>query len=438
MAPRWKIPANDRRHRRGPALNYVAYRRISSRSADRIGHDREILPQFPLQYGMIACSLAPGLSLFWKIAAAAVLAVIPVRVTTSSGETIEAKLQGLTETTLLLDGESEIHFDDVVSLQQIDFAEKTPPTFGLVTLLGGSKITVQDLSFSDDTLVLEPRRQKPLRVNAKEVKAIRFRPSSPSTDPQWLGLLEQEGRGDVLAIRRDGNRMDPYRGVIRSIGDNKVGFDLDEDTIGAPIEKLEGVIFGSSRRVNESAKIKVTDVYGSVWFASKVLPAKSGPLKLQLSGPIVHEIPLQQIESIQWTSGVQALAPTELADRSYQPFFDTKLDPEFLGEWFGPVADGESDLLLQGESWVEYRVEPGFTKLAGSVRRDPSVQKAGNVTVRILVDGQVRWEEPVEGADPLGFDLAINGGRRIRIEVDSGEDGDLGDTIRITRPRLMK
>ena len=109
-----------------------------------------------------------------------------------------------------------------------------------------------------------------------------------------------------------------------------------------------------------------------------------------------------------------------------------------MTKWFGPGQSNESDLLLQGSSWVEYRVEPGFTRLTGAVGREPSVAKSGDVKVKVSVDGETKWDEKVEGDRLLGFDVQIDGGRRVRIEVDCGDDGDLGDTIRILRPRLTK
>ena len=250
---------------------------------------------------MTACSLLIGFSFVGKWVATllvAVVPIVPVRVTTGSGETIEAQLRGLTDTTLLLstvEGRRDLHFDEVVSLEQIEPPEKPEPAFK-VTLLGGSRISAQDLSLDGETLLIEPRRQRLIRAKVKDVKSVRFRRSSVNTDPQWLGLLEEQGRGDVLVIRREGDRMDPYRGVIQSIADKKVSFDTNGNVISAPIEKLEGLIFGGGRAVSSKAKIQVTDIYGSQWLASKVLPGEdTDPLRLQLDGPIVHEVPLGDI-----------------------------------------------------------------------------------------------------------------------------------------------
>ena len=328
------------------------------------------------------------------------LAIFPVRVTTSDGQTVQGKLGGISDVGLKVDrdGETvELPFDRLASLEPLAVEAASGRSF-LISLLDGSKIAARDVSLSDEALMIQPRRQQPLLVKLKEVKSIRFRAASTNTDPLWLGLLEREGRGDMLAIRRDGDRLDPYPGVVQGIVNGVVAFDMDGTLVQAPIEKLEGVIFGGNRSIAEDAPIRVRDVYGSTWAVAEILPSEPDqPLRVALGGGIVHELPLTHIVSIRWSSGLQLLAASPAAQRSFQPYFPTSLDASLLDAWFAPDTVGESDLLMQGESSIEFRVEEGFKTLSGSVQREQSVRQAGEVTFRILVDDQVNWEESIDG-----------------------------------------
>ncbi len=58
--------------------------------------------------------------------------------------------------------------------------------------------------------------------------------------------------------------------------------------------------------------------------------------------------------------------------------------------------------------------------------------------MNIKLDGEVVWTESVTDAEPRGFELDFNKARRIILEVDAGDDGDVGDNIRFLRPRLLK
>ncbi len=66
------------------------------------------------------------------------------------------------------------------------------------------------------------------------------------------------------------------------------------------------------------------------------------------------------------------------------------------------------------------------------------VAKASSVTVRIELDGKTVWEQTLLDAAPRGFELPLDGARRLAIRVETDGDGELGDTVRIARPRLLK
>jgi hypothetical protein len=386
-------------------------------------------------------ALAIGPTSLLKAAICLWAMALPVRVTTNDGNTIEGNLQSIDESGLRIEAGAEsvdLPSDRLSALAPQAVEPKTGPPMQ-VLLLDGSRVAAQDLTFRDDKLSIEPRRQPPLDVDASRVKAIRFRGAGPATDAQWLGLLEQEGRGDLMAIRREGDRLDPYRGLILSIADGKVAIDLDGSQVDAPIERLEGVVFGGNRSVVEDAAVRIEDVYGSSWAAQSIsLDQSDGRLSLSLQGDLKHQLPLDQIASIRWSSGLRLLAGTRPAEQSFQSYFQAGLNTPDLTRWFGPTVDAEVDLVMRGNSLVEYRVEPGFTKLVGSVVREPSVRRGGKVTVTISIDGKPGWSETVLDHTRLGFELPLEGVKRIGIEIDSGDDGDLGDTVRIVRPRLVK
>lgn len=386
---------------------------------------------------------APWLAALLMIAPLA----IPVKITTSDGETIEAQLTEVTPADLGLqrDGaDSRIDVDRVVSLEVAGATEQTPPAW-TVTLRHGSRIAAQEVTLTEETMTIEPRRQSPLEVDVSEVASVRFRSGAAETDPQWLGLQDRAAASDLLAIRRDGQRLDPYQGIINGIANGVVDFDMEGTEVKAPVDKLEGVVFGGSREVDDDVPIRIRDVYGSTWNVDAILTAaaveESGEpgdssLRISLPGGIEHELPWNQILSIGWSSGMRLLAAVEPASRSFDPYFESNLERGLLNTWFAPRPD-QSDLVMQGKSSIEYRVDAGFSTLAGTVT-GTSTRRSGDCTLTILIDGQVRWQEKVGQQERLGFELPLAEARRVRFETDCGEDGDLGDAVRITRPRFMK
>jgi hypothetical protein len=168
---------------------------------------------------MIACSMILQTMILQTIGAL-LLAVLPVSVKTSEGKVTEADLHAITPSSLVLDQDGQIveyAFDDLLSLRPIDAVDKSGTLSKVVTLVGGSRIRALDLSLIDNELLIDLRRQNQLLVPLKDVNAIRYRPSSVTTDAQWLGILDRPRRGDTLVIRRAENRLDPQQGIIESI-----------------------------------------------------------------------------------------------------------------------------------------------------------------------------------------------------------------------------
>jgi hypothetical protein len=153
---------------------------------------------------------------------------------------------------------------------------------------------------------------------------------------------------------------------------------------------------------------------------------------------VLHQLPLHQIESIRFTGGFTMLADEQPASTSLTPYLKIGVDEMLLNDFFGPAGDGDADLLMFGGSSIEYRIEEGYRVFAGTACRHQNVTRAGSVTVRIAFDGKMVWEQQLADGQPRGFELPLGRARRLSIEIDSDDDGDLGDKVRISRPRLLK
>lgn len=386
--------------------------------------------------------VAIELSLALRWLAGMVIAVLPVRVTTSDGERIEGSYAGMQASAVVLESDGEttpLAFDQVLSLEPENLEPRTGPGMR-VDLRTGSRIAAEQVSLADERLTIQPRRQDELEVPLDQVKSIRFRPPSAAADAQWLGMLEEEGRGDLLAVRRDNEQLDQIRGIVESISDATVQFSIGGDSVDAPLERLEGIVFsGGEEAAGEGGEIQIEDVYGSRWSATALLPSEAEqPLRFQLTDQITHELPLEQVASIQWSGGRVLLATQPPAEQSYEAYLPVGVDRSLMQNWFGPQSDRDSDLIMHGGSAVEYRIPKGFRTLAGTVRRAETVDRGGAVTVKISLGGDTVWSETMTGDAARGFELPVSEAARVRIEVSSGDDGDLGDTIRISRPRLLK
>ena len=374
---------------------------------------------------------------------------VSFRVTETSGESFDAELVAVDDGRLTIDrgdGPREFALDELLRLESrppvgetvVDGVDAEPAA--TVTLRDGSEIVAGSVSLQNDRLTLGVGDSEPFVVPARQTLAVRFGPGSPATDPRWLGLLDEPARGDRMVIRRDGGRLDAVGGVIEAIDGDRVRFTLGGDTVQAPIERLEGLLLGGgeSRDTGDIAMI-VRDTTGSVWRAERWRSAaEGGAIELSLPGGLSRRLKVERIASVQFQGGLLSLADQTPASHSFDPYLRTGSDPSFARQWFGPRPSADGSLTGVAGTTVEYRVEPGFSKLLGTVRRAPDVATAGRVGVRVALDEEVAWEQVLNDHDPIGFELDLGRSARIRLEVLPDDDGSLGDRVEWMRLRLVK
>lgn len=392
----------------------------------------------PLPYGDMNCLFSCGQALVTLVTAVLGLS-LPVEIETVSGEKVSGEWQAATEDAIRVktdDGDQEIPIDKLVAMRPAEAPEPGTPPTNLVSIVTGSQIRVQGFSLKDGKFLLEPRRQSAIQLPVQQIRSVRFRLGNAKTDPQWLGLVEAENRRDVMVIRRPGEQLDPIEGVVLGLDDETLSFELDGEKIEAPIGRLEGVILRSTAS-STSAKVRVEDIYGSVFAGLRLEPSSATDrIEVLLGDDVRHTIPLEHLKSVTWASGRQMLARTTAANTEVTPYLKTNLDSQLLEAWFGPRSDND-DLVATAGGSAEFRVESGFQTLAGSVVRDTDVNR-GKAVVRIMIDGKVAWEESVSGDKAKGFRVNIANARRVRLEVAAGKDGDVGDRVRFLNPRFLK
>lgn len=388
-----------------------------------------------------SCATAILIGCVSVMASAAVCRAASVNIEMSSGEVVGGRWAGVAGAKVLLsDGATtrELPVDQIVALRPASPSQTTafPPINAV--LVDGTSIYAQAINMDDEFVTVEPRRQAKINVPITHVRSIRFRSGGPTTDPQWLGLTEKESRTDLMVIRRGNDQLDAIEGVIVGLDQQHLFFELDGDRIEAPLERLEGVLFRTTESATGNAPVKVTDIYGSTFLAARIeAGGASDSVEILLPGQVRHAIPIDQIKQITWASGRIMLSDQTPASMSVKLYLESKLPTDLVNDWFGPAADGV-DLVAVATSSVEFRVEPGFQTLSGSVGRDSLVAAGGTVVIRVAVDDELKWEQSLVDSDPKGFQIPIGGARRVRLEVLAGDDGDVGDQVRFFKPRLLK
>lgn len=390
------------------------------------------------------------------LATSALGAGLPVRVTPVAGEAYAAELEGISgeAISLAVDGQQRS-----VSKSEISRIEATAPSAVQgpslsVALANGSRLKCEAVLIDGSQATIQLRRQENLVVPVRGLRWVRFRPPSPTVDDAWLGLLGDDRAEDLLVIRRSTDTIDQVSGVVLGADATTVRFSVGDQEVPAPVAKLEGIVFGSSAAAGdaESAAITVVDTLGSQWSVVSVslesvadltdAEREDAALRMEFTDGKQRALRLDQLDSIRFEGNTQLLAAESPVESEYAPLIQLPLPEQSLHRWLGPRVDGDRDLVLRSRSSVTYRIDPKFRSFASRIVPDPSVAAGGGCDVRILVDGEVVWNETIlPSDDPRGVELAVGEARRITLEVDYGDGegrSDAGDVIRFIEPRLLQ
>lgn len=374
--------------------------------------------------------------------AQSLISAIDVRITALDGTTTDVSLSKIEAGELVVQDGSTTQrraLSEILEVARVDSPTELLPTIS-VELLDGTRLTATSIKIEGGQLTISLVKQPALQVPLKQVRWIRFRTPSTAIDPQWLGMTEKTPSTDTLVIRRAGDSLDEAAGIVKSADEKTVKFDLDGDVLDAPIEKLEGIVFANPLPNTDDAKVSVQDTHGSRFRVRSVSGDDHGNVVLILSDSISHSFPLEQLNKIESTGSLQFLATVPPVETTFQSVSQVGLEPELAKAWFAPQASNDRDIDLTGDAAVEYRVDEGFASLQGSAELDDEVKSGGKCSLRILLDNKVVWDQTFDVTAPeaRGFDLPIGKAKRVRFEMKSGNDGDVGDHLRILQPRLVK
>jgi hypothetical protein len=363
------------------------------------------------------------------------IASVTVEVETTEGKKISGTIESIDAQSIEVSGHSPIPIDSASAIQFPEIEVRDAAELR-IQLANDSLLAARQVTFDGNKVTVNLARQPDLIINSSDVVAIRFRPESPKTDATWLGLLQQESASDRMVIRREGEQLDSIEGVIESIGEKNVKFSIDGDQVDAQWSRLEGVLFRREKSERSPDPILVQDGYGGRWRAQSIATTNDG---LQLkSGDISHLIPLDQIQVIRFGGSNQMLVESERASQTLAIPFGLKVPKEFAESLLLGSKPATQQLDLPAGGKIEFRVPEGMNRLVGSVSRAPEISRGGKVTVMFRDGEKTLWQTTISDATRHGFDIKLDGVRRVEMVVDDAGDGDLGDRVRIDRAKFVR
>lgn len=385
-----------------------------------------------------------------------------VEITTLSEKQIQGTIESLSSDTVVVKADNaaiSVPLSDLLTIRsQSPAASIANDARFVVRLTDDSRLLVTSLtSGSTGVTVLHPVLGE-LRMPAAVVSNVRFAPSDPKIDEEWNQLLQRTVKKDMVAVRK-GDVLDHLDGIIGSLTDSVLQFQLDGDDLSVKRDKVFGLIFSKRESTARRAVARIDLVTGDRLAAKQVeWDGKLWRVRL-VSGSEVEVAP-EQLMTLDFSqSKITYLSDLDPRSVKYTPYFnypgvivwEYKKDHAFEGKpLFLDKVEYQKGLAIHSQTQLRFR-------LGGEYRRFQAIMGIGdeisqcdaNVVIkadeRVVFSGSAKTSNP-EGAGqrpkPQKLDIDVTGVVELELFVGFGNDKeaatDIGDRVYFGNARLLR
>jgi len=292
-----------------------------------------------------------------------------------------------------------------------------------------------------------------IRYPLGDVRSIRY--PAPEGEAEWAALLrEPSGEVDRLLVTTSrGPRV--VAGLLEAIDADGVQLYFEDASRRVAQDKILGIV-PAALAETAAPKFLVRVVDRSVLIADSLAVA-DGNWQIGWRGQ-VQPFPHETIVSVRVRSDrvlyVSDLTPVlDEVQTIVAPSAKNRVDTNVAGL---PMAlrlppspnanSGDRDVRTFSKGWgtrsrsrLAFDLPPDFNRLNGWVGIDTSTQGRGNCQAIVLLDDIQIFSQTITGdAAAVPLDVAVQGGRRLELRVETGEELDLADWVNWADLRLLK
>lgn len=351
----------------------------------------------------------------------------------------------------LEDGET-LGWDEVRELQTGNRLLGDDPDVITVRLREQGVLYARQVTLSDGVVALATDLTD-IQYPLVDVRSIRFPATEGETE--WATLLrEPSGEVDRLLVTTSrGPRV--VAGLLESIDADGVQLYFEDASRRVARDKILGIV-PAALTETASPKFLVQVVDRSVLIADSLAVA-DGNWQIGWQGQ-VQPFPHETIVSVRVRSDrvlyVSDLPPVlDEVQTIVAPSAKNRVDTNVTGL---PMAlrlppspnatPADRDVRTFSKGWgtrsrsrLVFDLPPGFNRLNGWVGIDTGTQGRGNCQAIVLLDDIQVFSQTITGdATAVPLDVPVQGGRRLELRVETGEELDLADWVNWADLRLLK
>jgi hypothetical protein len=369
-------------------------------------------------------------------------------------------------------GEERFATDGLLSLRWATEQSSTSTRPPLIELADGTILPVKQFKVAGSraTVELAPTSsagRRELSFPVRLVNVVQLQPLEGPVAEQWQEIRDQDLASDLLVVlKRRGKSVDYADGVLGDITTDKIEFSLDGESMPVDRAKVAGLIY---YRADDQAPVDTRcTLYGQGGLRANAAHVQLSDQLVQITttegvefdwpldeiyfadfsaGKIAYLSDLEQVTA-RWTPLVSLPAEASLAAEYGQPRRDQSayagpltlvVREDDSSTSTGRIQSFNRGLAIRSHTEMTFRLPSGFRKFVALAGIEPATSSTGNVKLRIYGDERLLYEEEVAGdRPPLSIELEIANVKRLKLEVDFGNNLDTGDWLNLCDARLVK
>lgn len=319
----------------------------------------------------------------------------------------------------------------------------------LVTLRleGGDSLKGRILQSQPDQIVVETAWHPGLAIPLTQLRGLVFEGVSADAQAKFDEKLAKPPEDDLLLVLSKDNGLTDVSGRILSIGDPTLSVMYEEKERSIKLERLQAVVFGAHPPARQwkgpyqTFHLSSEDVISGYWstLGEKIIEVKSPwDTDLQFPREAVVDVTGRNTKMV----NLSELTPTSVEQ---VPYFDRVIpwakDKSFNNR---PLRVDDKiylrGLAVHSRCVLTFDLNNEFNVFRSLLGFDEEAATRGRVDCRVLVDGKELFAKVDfhAGDKAIPVELPVKGAKQLKLEVDFGEDEDVGDHVIWANARLYR
>ncbi|MFK7769273.1 MAG: NPCBM/NEW2 domain-containing protein [Mariniblastus sp.] len=390
-----------------------------------------------------------------------------VELKNSNGETTSGRIVSIEIDSLTIENEtskSAFSFDQIESIDFGVTAQLPPETSTAINLLDGSSIKAASFTKKSGTLSTVFQCDLKHDINSRYIGSVVFKNYENEIDlaKQFREILRDDSReGDAIVVNRAGE-LSTVEGVSGDLVDGKMAFSIGDRTAQVALSKMEAILFYHADSRDYYAKAICEVLLPD---QSRILARKLAWNESQLEVTSVcgaqFQFPSSILSKVNFSLGrsvfLSDLAPSTndwqplmASSRIYEKLRKLKLariNQSFSGQPLSLKIESKTKLSFAAErkqfekgfaihagGKLAFSLKGQYDRLTGLVGFDPEANTSGDVSFKVLIDGNLAFEKRMVNQkmdNPLELDLDLKDAKRIVFQVDYQDARSVGDQLHL-------